>query len=54
MNNMPLSDGFWIATAESLLFENVRDVAHCSEVQHSQPIGVLQLNSCSRKGEGAS
>jgi len=39
MNNMPLSDGFWTATADSLLFENVRYVALCSEVQHhSRPI----------------
>jgi len=35
---MPLSDRFWIATADTLLFENVRYVAHCSEVQHSLPI----------------
>jgi len=32
---MPLSKRFWIATADTLLLENVRYVAHCSEVQHS-------------------
>jgi len=29
---MPLSDRFWIATADTLLFESVRYVAHYSEV----------------------
>jgi len=27
-----------VATADTLLFKNVRYVAHCSEVQHSHPI----------------
>jgi len=32
---MPLSNRFWIATADTLLLENVHYAAHCSEVQHS-------------------
>jgi len=35
---MHLSDRVWIATAETLLLENVHYVVHCSEVQHSHPI----------------
>jgi len=46
---MPLSDRFWIATADTLLFENVRYAAHCSEVQQLY-YPVLQLNACSRYG----
>jgi len=38
MNIIPMPDYFWIATANTLLFENVRCMAHCSEVQHSHPI----------------
>jgi len=38
MNNMPLSDRFWIATADTLSFENVRYMAYCSEIQHIHPI----------------
>jgi len=46
MNNMPLSNHFWIATADTLLCENVRYMALLSATQTSYP--VLQLIACSR------
>jgi len=38
MNIVPLCDHFWVATSDTMLFENVHYTVHCSEVQYSHPI----------------